>query len=159
MSFSVRPRVGADYLIAGDAMGAINPFNGEGIAYGWETGRFAADTLTAALGCANESDAAATLAGYETRLAEEYARYYAIAKAFVKVIEEPKVMRALVAAGMYVPPVMKGVLRIMANLNRPDRRVGSEALYLALVKLSEARDRQKGRAAPAGWPQIPAQTY
>jgi hypothetical protein len=77
----------------------------------------------------------------------------------VKVIEEPKVMRALVAAGMYVPPVMKGVLRIMANLNRPDRRVGSEALYLALVKLSEARDRQKGRAAPAGWPQIPAQTY
>jgi hypothetical protein len=62
-------------------------------------------------------------------------------------------MRALVAAGMYVPPVMKGVLRIMANLNRPDRHVGSEALYLGLVKLSEARDRHLGRSAPAGWPQ------
>jgi geranylgeranyl reductase family protein len=153
MSFSVRPRVGADYLIAGDAMGAINPFNGEGIAYGWETGRFAADTLAVALGCERESDAAAALADYETRLAGEYARYYAIAKAFVKVIEEPRVMRALVAAGMYVPPVMKGVLRIMANLNRPDRRVGSEALYLSLVKLSEGRDRRRGRTAPAGWPQ------
>ena len=51
MSFSVRPRVGVDYVIAGDAMGAINPFNGEGIAYGWETGRLAADTVAAALGC------------------------------------------------------------------------------------------------------------
>jgi geranylgeranyl reductase family protein len=153
MSFSVRPRVGADYLIAGDAMGAINPFNGEGIAYGWETGRLAAETLAVALGCAREADAAAALAGYETHLAGEYARYYAIAKAFVKVIEEPKVMRALVAAGMYVPPMMKGVLRIMANLNRPDRRVGSEALYLGLAKISEGRDRRRGRTAPAGWPQ------
>jgi len=153
MSFSVRPRVGADYLIAGDAMGAINPFNGEGIAYGWETGRVAADTLAEALRCGREADAAAALAGYETRLADEYARYYAIAKAFVRVIEEPKVMRALVAAGMYVPPVMKGVLRIMANLNRPDRRVGSEALYRGLVKISEGRDRRRGRTAPAGWPQ------
>jgi geranylgeranyl reductase family protein len=154
MSFSVRPRVGSDFLIAGDAMGAINPFNGEGIAYAWETGRTAADTVASALACATPAERTATLTAYETRLAGEYARYYAIAKAFVHVIEEPKIMRALVAAGMYVPPVMKGVLRIMANLNRPDRRVGSEALYLALVKLSEARDRQVGRSAPAGWPQI-----
>jgi hypothetical protein len=48
---------------------------------------------------------------------------------------------------------MKGVLRIMANLNRPDRRVGSEALYLGLAKISEGRDRRRGRTAPAGWPQ------
>jgi len=153
MSFSVRPRVGTDYVIAGDAMGAINPFNGEGIAYGWETGHLAADTIAAALRCSSEAEAAAMLAAYEARLAEEYARYYAIAKAFVRVIEEPKIMRALVAAGMYVPPVMKGVLRIMANLNRPDRHVGSEALYNTLVKVSEAHDRRLGRTAPAGWPQ------
>ena len=154
MSFSVRPRVGRDYLIVGDAMGAINPFNGEGIAYGWETGRLAADSVAAALACTSEAEVAATLAEYERRLADEYARYYAIAKAFVRVIEDPRIMRALVAAGMYVPPVMKGVLRIMANLNRPDRRVGSEALYRGLVRLSEARDRRRGRSAPAGWPQL-----
>lgn len=152
MSFSVRPRVGVDYLIAGDAMAAINPFNGEGIAYGWETGRLAANTVAAALGCSSPAEAAAALAGYESQLADEYARYYAIAKAFVRVIEEPRIMRTLVAAGMYAPPVMKGVLRIMANLNRPDRRVGSEALYRGLVKISEARDRRHGRSAPAGWP-------
>ena len=33
---------GGNVLIAGDAGGAINPFNGEGIAYGYETGRLAA---------------------------------------------------------------------------------------------------------------------
>ena len=140
-------------VLAGDAAGTVNPFNGEGIAYGWETGHLAADTIAAALRCSSEAEAAATLAAYEARLAEEYARYYAIAKAFVRVIEEPKIMRALVAAGMYVPPVMKGVLRIMANLNRPDRHVGSEALYNTLVKVSEAHDRRLGRTAPAGWPQ------
>lgn len=153
MGFSIRPRVGIDYLIAGDAMGAINPFNGEGIAYGWETGRLAATAVAAALACSSEAEAAAALAGYESALADAYARYYAIARAFVKVIEEPKVMRALVAAGMYVPPAMKGVLRIMANLNRPDRHVGAEALYRGLVRLSAARESHLGRSAPAGWPE------
>ena len=42
MGLSVGPRVGPDYLLAGDAGGSINPFNGEGIAYGYETGRLAA---------------------------------------------------------------------------------------------------------------------
>ena len=40
---------GATSLIAGDASGAINPFNGEGIAYGYETGRLAAAALGHAL--------------------------------------------------------------------------------------------------------------
>ena len=35
---------------SGDAGGAINPFNGEGIAYAYETGRMAAGAVHAALG-------------------------------------------------------------------------------------------------------------
>lgn len=152
MCFSVRPRCGRDYLLVGDAAAAINPFNGEGIAYGWETGRLAAEVVAQALAAPTEAEADAALAGYERRLGAEYARYYAIAKAFVHLIEEPRLMRTLVGAGMLVPPVMKGVLRIMANLNRPGRRVGSEVLYDALVKVSEAHDRRRGLEAPAGWP-------
>ena len=49
MGLSVGPRVGHNVLIAGDAGGAINPFNGEGIAYGYETGRLAAAALGHAL--------------------------------------------------------------------------------------------------------------
>ena len=45
MGLAVGPRVGATTLVVGDAGGSINPFNGEGIAYGYETGRLAAASL------------------------------------------------------------------------------------------------------------------
>ena len=64
MGLSVGPRAGANVLIAGDAGGVINPFNGEGIAYGYETGRLAA----AALGHALTGEGAEALADYEREL-------------------------------------------------------------------------------------------
>jgi flavin-dependent dehydrogenase len=42
MGLSVGPGPAATSLPVGDAGGTINPFNGEGIAYGYETGRLAA---------------------------------------------------------------------------------------------------------------------
>ena len=49
MGLAVGPRVGPTTLVVGDAGGSINPFNGEGIAYGYETGRLAAASLGEAL--------------------------------------------------------------------------------------------------------------
>ena len=49
MGLAVGPRVGATTLVVGDAGGSINPFNGEGIAYGYESGRLAAASLGEAL--------------------------------------------------------------------------------------------------------------
>ena len=49
MGLAVGPRVGATTLVVGDAAGTINPFNGEGISYGYETGRLAAASLGEAL--------------------------------------------------------------------------------------------------------------
>ena len=43
------PQVGPTHLVVGDAGGMINPFNGEGIAYGYETGRLAAEVIDEAL--------------------------------------------------------------------------------------------------------------
>ena len=68
MGLSVGPRAGANVLIAGDAGGAINPFNGEGIAYGYETGRLAA----AAVGHALTGAGAAALAEYDRELTAAY---------------------------------------------------------------------------------------
>ena len=45
MGLSVGPHAGPTWLVVGDAGGAINPFNGEGIAYAYETGRLAAEVL------------------------------------------------------------------------------------------------------------------
>ena len=49
MALSVGPHAGPTYLVVGDAGGAINPFNGEGIAYAYETGRMAAGAVHDAL--------------------------------------------------------------------------------------------------------------
>ena len=42
-------RPGPTYLVIGDAAGSVNPFNGEGIDYAYETARMAAEVLHEAL--------------------------------------------------------------------------------------------------------------
>jgi geranylgeranyl reductase family protein len=42
MGLSIGPRIGPTTVVVGDATASINPFNGEGIAYGYESGRLAA---------------------------------------------------------------------------------------------------------------------
>ena len=49
MGGSVGPKAGPTYLVVGDAAGSVNPFNGEGIDYAYETGRMAAEVLHEAL--------------------------------------------------------------------------------------------------------------
>ena len=49
MGGSVGPKAGPTYLVVGDAAGTVNPFNGEGIDYAYETGRLAAEVLHEAL--------------------------------------------------------------------------------------------------------------
>src|SRR2546423_1465771 len=79
MGNSVEPAAGPTWLVCGDAGGSINPFNGEGIAYAYETGRMAADALDEAL---RTGDGLA-LQRYPTRLEETYGLYYRVARVFV----------------------------------------------------------------------------
>ncbi len=133
MGLSVGPRIGAGWLVVGDAGGAINPFNGEGIAYAYETGRYAAAAVHEALGT---GDGTAALAGYEERLRQEYELYFKVARAFVRLIGRPVLMRALVDTGMRSRTLMEWVLRIMANLLRPDELGPAEAAYRAVAALA-----------------------
>jgi flavin-dependent dehydrogenase len=103
-------------VLAGDAGGAVNPFNGEGIAYGYETGRLAA----AYVGQALDGGGPAALLSYEQRLAEVYGSYFRVARAFVRLISNPRVMRTCVGNGLRSEMLMAQLLRIMANLMRPD---------------------------------------
>ena len=112
--------------------GAINPFNGEGIAYAYETGRYAAEALDGAL---RTGDGMA-LHRYEQRVHDEYDLYYRVARAFVKIIGRPELMRVLVGTGMRSRPLMEWVLRIMANLLRPDEIGPAEAAYRAVAAIA-----------------------
>jgi flavin-dependent dehydrogenase len=133
--FSVKPAVGPTWLTVGDAAGAVNPFNGEGISVAYETGRLAATTLDDAL----RTDDGLALAGYPQRVEETYGRYFAVARAFVRAIGNPAVMRELTRIGFQSRTLMEWVLRIMANLLRPDELGPAEVAYdmvAALVGLA-----------------------
>lgn len=132
MGMSVGPHAGPTWLVVGDAGGTINPFNGEGIAYAYESGRYAADAVHQALA----SGDGMALRTYERRLKSEYDLYYRVARAFVRVIGRPELMKKLVSTGMRSRSLMEWVLRIMANLLRPDELGPAEAAYRALAALS-----------------------
>ncbi|MGH9055722.1 MAG: geranylgeranyl reductase family protein [Acidimicrobiales bacterium] len=132
MGMSVGPRTGPTWLAIGDAGGTINPFNGEGIAYAYESGRFAADAISLALASGDGT----ALQNYEQQLEAAYALYFKVARAFVRIIGRPEVMKALVTTGMRSRSLMEWVLRIMANLLRPDELGPAEAAYRAVAALA-----------------------
>lgn len=137
MGLSVGPRTGPNSLLIGDAAGSINPFNGEGISYAYETGRLAAITVGEAL----SSGDPAALSLYEPRLQQAYGQYYQVARVFVEAISHPQLLRALVETGMHSRSLMEWVLRIMANLLRTDERGVAEGAYRAAVRLTVALER------------------
>jgi geranylgeranyl reductase family protein len=132
MGLSVGPQAGPTWLVVGDAGGTINPFNGEGIAYAYETGRFAADAVHLAL----TSGDGMALQTYRQRVEDAYALYYKVARAFVRMIGRPELMKALVTTGMRSRSLMEWVLRIMANLLRPDELGPAEAAYRAVAAMA-----------------------
>lgn len=125
------PKVGPNWVIAGDSAGLVNPFNGEGIAYGYETGEMAAQAVLRAI----KNDDPSELYTYTQELTEKFGQYYKFARLFVKYIGNPRVMRELVRAGMHSKPLMEATLRIMANLMRDDDKAFAEHAYGTLKKI------------------------
>jgi geranylgeranyl reductase family protein len=132
MGGSIHPKSGPSWLAVGDACGSINPFNGEGIDYAYETGRMAADLISEALA----EGSAMPLARYPQLLEDEYGLYFRVARAFAVVIGQPALMQQLTRIGVQSQSLMEWVLRIMANLLRPDELGPAEAAYKAVAKLA-----------------------
>jgi len=127
MGGSVGPKAGPTYLVVGDAAGSVNPFNGEGIDYAYETARMAAEVLHDSLVAGDPTH----LQHYPRWLDEEYGEYFKVARLFARVIGRPTLMRELTRVGMHSRTLMEWVLRIMANLLRPDEIGPAEAAYKA----------------------------
>ena len=131
MGGSVGPKVGANFLVIGDAAGSVNPFNGEGIDYAYETARIAASVLNDALVSGDEK----ALLQYQRRIDDEYGQYFKVARLFARVIGRPVLMRELSRVGIQSHTLMEWVLRIMANLLRPDEMGPAELAYKAAAQL------------------------
>jgi geranylgeranyl reductase family protein len=132
MGGSIEPKVGPTWVVVGDAAGSINPFNGEGIDYAYETGHLAADLLDEALRTGN----GLALQRYPRLLDDEYGLYFKVARLFAKVIGRPALMRELTRVGMQSRSLMDWVLRIMANLLRPDEIGPAEAANTGAAALA-----------------------
>jgi geranylgeranyl reductase family protein len=135
MGQSVWPPHGPGFLLAGDAAGMINPCNGEGIAYGYETGRIAARHVDEAL----RSGSNPSLSEYTKELEVTYGPYYRLGRRFVKLLGHPVVMEKLVSAGMRSHAVMNFALTILANLEDSKPKTADQRGLWFLKKLAEVK--------------------
>ena len=140
MGQSIWPAHGPGFVLVGDAAGMINPCNGEGIAYGYETGRIGARHIDEAL----RSGGGPVLESYTRELEEIYGPYYRLGRRFSKLIGHPELMERLVSVGMRSKKVMRFALTFMANLE-DDKRSGVQQVGLrALKKIGELKSASEG---------------
>ncbi|HWD45221.1 MAG TPA: geranylgeranyl reductase family protein [Actinomycetota bacterium] len=135
MGASRHPPLHRGVLFVGDAAGLVNPFNGEGIDYAMESGELAAQAGLAAL----ESGDRARLLSYRAAVEHRFGSYFAVGRLFVRLIGDPKVMKACARYGLPRPTLMKLVLKLMANLYEPARGDTTDRVARALVRLAPSR--------------------
>jgi geranylgeranyl reductase family protein len=119
MGFNRTPHYYRGLLLAGDAGGMVNPFNGEGIAYAMESGEILARTIAQALARARRSETERVLAGYPQALREAYGGYYSVGRVFVRAIGRPELMQFATKHAMSRPALMRFALKLLANLTDP----------------------------------------
>jgi len=135
MGFNRTPHYHNGLLLAGDAGGLVNPFNGEGIAYAMESGEILARTIVQALARARRAETERVLAGYPHALNEAYGGYYALGRVFVKLIGKPGLMRFATRHSMSRPALMRFALKLLANLTDP-RGDASDRLVNGLSRIA-----------------------
>lgn len=106
MGGAVSGVAGANWVVVGDAAGCVNPLNGEGIDYGLETGRLAAELLLA------EGDPLL----WPSLLREQYGSAFSIARRLAGLLTVPGLLPAAGPWGMRSRSLMKIALRLMGNL-------------------------------------------
>ncbi|MGH3187176.1 MAG: FAD-dependent oxidoreductase, partial [Streptosporangiaceae bacterium] len=135
MGFNRTPSYYNGLLLAGDAGGMVNPFNGEGIAYAMESGEILARTIVQALARARRAETERVLAGYPQALNDAYGSYYALGRVFVKLLGRPGLMRFATRHSMSRPALMRFALKLLANLTDP-RGDAADRLVNGLTKLA-----------------------
>jgi menaquinone-9 beta-reductase len=138
MGFNRTPHYLRGLLLVGDSGGSVNPFNGEGIPYAMESGKFAAEAAVQALGRPAGPARERALHGYPTRMRHEWGSYYRLGAVFVKLIGNPAVMRACTRHGLSHPALMRMVLKLMANLTDPRDGDFSDRVVNTLTRLTPA---------------------
>ncbi|MDQ0426157.1 MULTISPECIES: geranylgeranyl reductase family protein [Cellulomonas] len=119
MGFNRGPLYANGLLLAGDAAGMVSPFNGEGIAYGLQAGRVAADALAQGLARGSAAGRERAFATYQHRMKDDLGGYYTLGRVFVRLIEHPRIMQLCTRYGLPRPLLMKFVLKLLSDCYEP----------------------------------------
>jgi menaquinone-9 beta-reductase len=138
MGFNRTPHYTRGLLLAGDAGGMVNPFNGEGIPYALESGELAAQFIAQALARPDAAGAERVLMAYPQALKAAYGGYYTLGRGFVQAIGNPKVMQFATKHGMPRPALMRITLKLLANLTEPRGGHATDWVIHALSKMTPA---------------------
>lgn len=111
MGGAVSGVAGRNYMFIGDAAGCVNPLNGEGIDYGLETGRLAAELLSVEKNFAEV---------WPQLLRDQYGYAFSIARRLAGYLTIPGLLPTLGPIGMRSRSLMKVALRVMGNLVTPE---------------------------------------
>jgi geranylgeranyl reductase family protein len=136
MGFNRTPAYYRGLMLAGDAAGMVNPFNGEGIAYAMESGEVLARVIAQALARPARAETERVLRSYPQALRDAYGGYYALGRLFVQLIGRPELMRYATRKGMNRPALMRFALKLLANLSEPRGGDASDRLISAMTRLA-----------------------
>ncbi|MCV6985007.1 NAD(P)/FAD-dependent oxidoreductase [Mycobacterium shinjukuense] len=106
MGGAVSGVAGPNWMLIGDAAACVNPLNGEGIDYGLETGRLAAEVL----------DAHDLSRLWPSLLADHYGRAFSVARRLALLLTFPRFLPAAGPVAMRSETLMNIAVRVMANL-------------------------------------------
>jgi geranylgeranyl reductase family protein len=138
MGFNRTPHYANGLLLAGDAGGMVNPFNGEGIGYALESGEIAARVIAQALGRPTAASTELALRGYPAELKDAYGGYYTLARTFVQLIGRPGFMQFATRHGVKRPAVMRLTMKLLGNLTETRGGDAVDRLVNALSKMTPA---------------------
>ena len=136
MGFNRTPAYYRGLLLAGDAAGMVNPFNGEGIAYAMESGEILARMIAQGLARPSRAETERVLRAYPQALRDAYGGYYALGRLFVQLIGRPELMRYATRKGMNRPALMRFALKLLANLSEPRGGDASDRVISAITRLA-----------------------
>ena len=138
MGFNRTPHYTRGVLLVGDAAGAVNPFNGEGIAYAMESGFLAAEAALQALARPQGLQRERALEGYATAMKDNYGGYFTLGRIFVNLIGHPTVMQLATKYGLPRPLLMKFTIKMLANLTDPRGGDAIDRVINGLTRMAPA---------------------
>jgi menaquinone-9 beta-reductase len=138
MGFNRTPHYTRGLLLAGDAGGMVNPFNGEGIAYALDSGEIAARVIAQALARPDAAGRERVLQTYPQQLKDAYGGYYTLGRVFVELIGKPSFMQFATRHGVKRRWVMQFTMKLLGNLTETRGGDAVDRLLNAVSKMTPA---------------------